>query len=230
MNPNQFEDFVLKQKDLNLLINEHKFGVLSAIKHTDEMTPAFIDWISPKYYEAFIKIYKTHYKEKRGVIFSLFHTSFLANKATCEKISEILLPHIELIAEQTNKFHELISINVKNCYNGAASLFLPYERLSAAILNTFETQTLAPKRAEYISTLIDIAQLLIKASPRKSDTEFIIFRQVISELSKFNLTDEQAHKVEQLDLKVKGKAVWIYVSLIIIFISIFSTCKSQIFG
>ena len=77
MDNSRFEAIVAKDKYLNLLINEHKFGVMANIKKTPEMDAEFVDWVSPKYLEAFKTVYKKHAAENPAIIGTVLRMKFL---------------------------------------------------------------------------------------------------------------------------------------------------------
>ncbi|NOQ70591.1 MAG: hypothetical protein GQ574_01235 [Crocinitomix sp.] len=224
MNSDQFEAFVANNKDLNLLINKQNFGVLSSIKKTDEMTKEFINWVSPKYYEAFVKVYKKYYLDKRGVVYALFRTSFLANEATLEKISKTIQRRLEYTLDRTKKFHESIALNPKNCVSALPTLDFPFDREATAIFENFKSQTIAEKRNEYRQYLMAIAKILNQFSPRKNEVEHRIYMSVRAELILMDMTPEQKQELEKQQLKFSGKAVWSILGIVIILIIIMLRC------
>jgi hypothetical protein len=226
MNPDQFEKFVLENKDLDLLINKQNFGVMSFIKKTDEMTPEFIDWISPKYYDAFVTVYKKYYLDKRGVVYALFRTSFLANEATLEKISEIVIGRLDLMMEWTKKFHKSISINPKNCKTVVPTLTFPFDKEVTAIFENFKSQLVALKEEEYKRDLVAIAKILKQFSQRKNEHEFRIYMNVCAQLVELDLTAEQKLQLEGdvNKIKLSGKAVWPILGAVIALILIMLRC------
>ncbi|MFT5819953.1 MAG: hypothetical protein ACI8ZM_001178 [Crocinitomix sp.] len=230
MHPNQFETFVLENKDLDLLINKQNFGVLSSIKKTDEMTPEFIDWISPKYYDAFVKVYKKHYLDKRGVVYSLFRTSFLANQVTLEKISNIVVKRLNYILERTKEFHDSISINPNNCSAARPNLDFPLDREATAIFENFKSQIVEEKKVEYRKDLMAIAKILKQFTQRKNEIEFGVYMLVCTEVVKLNLTPEQKRELEAdaNQIKLSGRAVWPILGSVIVLIIIMLRCAGSI--
>lgn len=68
------------------------------------MTPEFVDWISPKYFEAIEKIEERYTSETASELCSALRMNFLANEATQNKIIERFLPRLDTYNEDWQNF------------------------------------------------------------------------------------------------------------------------------
>jgi hypothetical protein len=102
MSENQFENTLEENEGLNNLIAENKINTFTTLPKKDKFDDAFIDWLSPKFYNSFTSIYKNQINEKnKSGLISLIRSEWLCNIETENKIYDFLKPHIEKTIQQS---------------------------------------------------------------------------------------------------------------------------------
>lgn len=107
MSDNQFENILAENESLKNLITENKINTFTKLPKKDKFDDAFIDWLSPKFYDTFTTLYESQInaKNKSGLI-SLIRSEWLCNEETETKIYDYLKPHIEKTIQQSNDLKE----------------------------------------------------------------------------------------------------------------------------
>ncbi len=217
----KYNEIVTGNKSLNLLINEKKYSTLSSIKRTDEMDQAFVDWISPKYYDAFVTVYANNRNGDRGPISAALRASFLANKDVMAKLSDTLIHHIDQAIESANDFLKIIRVSKYDAITGLDKINPMLDPLVVTILNKVETEQMSVKKQEFGEVLIEIAGILKRVRRMSDEISFKIYEKVINRLQEINFESELKKEALAHQTKFESKASWhIVVSIIVIILLI----------
>lgn len=105
-----FEQTLENNPSLNKLITNEEISMMTKFKKTGEFSSEFIDWLSPKYYEAFVSIFETVVgSEKEVKMIALLNAPKYCNEVTKEKILDFIVPYIksksELATSTLNSFN-----------------------------------------------------------------------------------------------------------------------------
>ncbi|WP_299110850.1 hypothetical protein [uncultured Winogradskyella sp.] len=102
MSEQQFENILAENESLNNLITNQKINTFTKLPKKSDFDSAFIDWLSPKFYNSFTSIYNAQInaKNKSGLI-SIIRSEWLCNEETEHKIYDFLKPHIEKTIQQS---------------------------------------------------------------------------------------------------------------------------------
>ena len=218
MNSVEFEQLVTNNKHLNLLINEQQFSVLSPLKKTAEMTPEFIDWVSPKYYDSFMAIYDKCIAENEGTVCSVLRVSFLANAETQSKIVDFLMPKIDESIKEIDQFYQVVNNNRHDAIIAMGHLKVPFSYLTDAIYKHLNTPELNAKKEVFSDLLLKTADIMKRFSPRRNALEFSIYEKITARLKSLGLKGEQSDQVVQHEKTLKNKGTWYVVGTVIILI------------
>ena len=222
MDANTFEKIVVSNKDLSLLINEQKYSVFMNIKNTDQMTADFIDWISPKYYDAFLAIYERHIEKNPGLICALLRITFLANTETHEKLAELLMPQIDIAIADIIQFHRVVKNRKSDAIVALKRLQEPFNYLTTAILININTPEVLEKKEVFGIRLLEVSEIMRLFTQINSPIEFGIYKQSVEILKKLEIYGEREVHVVRPEKKPNQKAIWYVVGAILIIILILS--------
>lgn len=214
----EYEDIVKNNSHLNLLINEHQYSILCTIKPSEAFTTDFIDWISPKYFEALKAIYANSIEENQGTICSVLRASFLANAETHEKMTTFLAPHIDKATENAVQFYRVINNNRHDAITAIERIGDAYDYLTRAIFSHVNSAEMEAKKREYAETMLKIADIMRKFRPRSGDIEFAIYTTVTEVLKELNVEADQQEVIHEHTQTVKRKNNWYIVGTIAILI------------
>ena len=216
MDSQSFEKIVSNQKYLNLLINDHKYGVMCNIKKTPDMNSEFIDWISPRYYTAFIAIYNNHFEKNKGIVFHVLQASFLANKQTHQKLADFFSSHIDHVIEDMNTFYLIIEKKRHDASTAFIKLKQPFDLLTKSIFNTINTPELKEKKEQYCDTLLACADIMYHFSPSRDKIEFAIYKKMIDHIKVLNGKGNKNPDLKEHDRHIKTKTNWYIIMFIIL--------------
>lgn len=221
MDHSAFEKIVSDHSDLNLLINEQKFGPLCNIKKTKEMTPEFIDWISPKYYDSFVAIYERLIKTKQGVIAAVMRVQFLANDETKDRMVEFMSERIAKTMELTDKLEAHVSVNkfkAEPALKLVGSIMSP---LNIAIFKHLEAPSMAEKKKVFADKMLDIADQMKEYSARRHPEQFMVYEALTNQLGQIALRGNASERVAEHGKNQSSKSnTAIAISVIVIILII----------
>lgn len=218
MSESDFEKIVANDKYLNILINEHKFGVMANIKKSPAMTDEFIDWLSPKYYEAFEAIYKNNIDEKPAIIGTVLRMNFLANEATKEKLAQFFLPKLDdaiLDAESlktlvaNKKFDSKIAVKHLERISGP---------LNQAVFKHLKHPLIAEKKKVLGEKLLEASDLLSGVSVDRNTEAFGVYTLITAAAEQLNVGGAQQQRIVQHEQNQNSKMIWSTIIGLIIFI------------
>lgn len=212
-----FEKIVSEHKNLNALIHEHKSSPFMFVKERKEMTPEFIDWISPKYFEAFQVINERRKGDNTGAINTVLRESYLANVDTKVMMAEILMPEIESSIKSLGIFLEQITESKYKSIEYLTELANGLYNVTINALRYLETETLVDKKKVYSNLLLAIADRFKNVSKMRDEINFNLYVKVNEALKNLKLEGEMVeNRVEMHQKKLGRKGIWYIVWAIII--------------
>ncbi|NOQ70590.1 MAG: hypothetical protein GQ574_01230 [Crocinitomix sp.] len=219
----EFEQIVAKDKYLNLLINEHKFGVMANIKKTSQMTDEFIDWISPKYYDAFKAIYDKCIADKKGVVSTVLRMIFLANSETKEMIGEFLCPKLDESIAEAHKLEKHVrqkKFKPEPAIEYLGRIFSPFNK--GIFKHLEKTPAIDAKKKELTDFMLGISDQMKDLKANRDAEQFIVYSMIVTNLEEFKPQGEQQNRLVQHEQNETNKNVWAIIVTIVIFLILMS--------
>lgn len=211
-----FEKLVAEDKNLNVLINQKKYGAIMTIRRKDWMTPDFIDWISPKYFLAFTTIYENNKSDNVAAVCAVIRESFLANQETKEKMAEILWPKLNESIESLDVFLTQINESKYKSIEYINELALGLNILTVSTFKNLEASTLIEKKEKYSTLLLRVADRFKKVSKRRDRINYDFYEKVNRVLKSLDLEGDFAERVEVHEKRLGRKDVWYVVGTVVI--------------
>ena len=221
MENSSFESIINSQKDLDLLINEKRFGVMCKVKKTAEMTPEFIDWVSPKYLEAFQHILNRHGAEKPGVVVAVIRMNFLANAETKDKMVEKAQPYIDQMYKDVAVFRELVSVRKFNAETAVKQSNKVFNPIVWGLFQHLKTPAVQAEKKQVGEELLAISDLLKDYKANRHAEQFFVYQTVIQKMNDLKLDGQQqaqvkSHEVNQSNKATIGIIITVIVAILII--------------
>lgn len=214
MSENQFENILAENESLNNLITNNKINTFTKLPQKNKFDDAFIDWLSPKFYNTFTSIYEEQInaKNKSGLI-SLIRSEWLCNEETENKIYAYLKPHIDKTIQQS----EAIKTKFNNT-KGTEELVKLTNEIDEDIIN-YVNKVLFTKKNESIRVFkekltgdsIEICQIL-RDKKMSKDVKNILVSSITETFRNISLEKSQSQSLNTHQSKAKSSMT---ISLII---------------
>ncbi len=213
-----FEKLVSEDKNLNSLINNQKYGAIMTIRHKEWMTPDFIDWVSAKYFDAFINIYEHNKNDNIGAVCGVIRENFLANQQTKEKMAKFLMPGLDQSIESLNTFLKQIKESKYNSLEYLNELGIGLSILTVTIFKNLETEILAEKKGKYSKLLLGIADRFKNVSKMRDRINFDLYERVNTVLKSLDLEGSLGERVEKHEKSLGRKGTWYVIGFVFLII------------
>lgn len=205
MHNEAFEEIVKSQKDLNLLINEKKFGIFCKIKKTDKMTPEFIDWISPKYLESLEFIYEKHIKFNPAIIGGVLRMSFLANSETKKKLDDVVKLEFTKSLEAGDTLSEMANTKTFDMKTGLDLLKDMFSVIPLSMFRNFDEPFVHDFKKELTNKCLEIADKMKGLKSSRHMEQFVVYEDLLARLKKLNIGTEGETKLKGHEKNVRSK-------------------------
>lgn len=214
MSENKFENILAENESLKNLITEHKINTFTKLPKKDKFDDAFIDWLSPKFYETFTAIYESQINEKnKSGLISLIRSEWLCNEETENKIYGFLNPHIEKTIQQS----EALKAKFNNTKDTEELVKLTNE-IDEDIINYInkalfakENESIKAFKEKLTGDSIEICQILREKKMSK-DVKNILISSITESFNNISLAKTQSASLNTHQSKAKSSMT---VSLVI---------------
>ncbi|GAB5563676.1 MAG: hypothetical protein Wins2KO_07390 [Winogradskyella sp.] len=218
-----FETTLANHESLQKLINEKDINTFVKFPSFDTFSSEFIDWLSPKYHEAFLDIYNTHSgTKKESKVVKLINSTWFCNAETSEKIVEFLLPRLQA----TN----VLSQELEKKINGNRDLEVIL-KVSGSLVNnvlTYVNKAIFdkdhPKIQEQKNAIIDNCLAVcdeLKRYKASSEIEFSMFNGILDRLKSVKMNEAQQIKYDSYLKKSQSSSnKYVIVTVIIVIIAL----------
>ncbi|UKN00112.1 hypothetical protein K6119_10240 [Paracrocinitomix mangrovi] len=196
MENEKFEQIVQAQKDLNLLINEKKFGILCKIKKTDEMTPEFIDWLSPKYFDSLQHIYNKHHIQNPQIVGAVIRMSFLANEETKLKVKDLIQFELDKSLKAASKLVQLAEIRKFSLEDGKKCLEDMFSLITLSVMRNVDEPFVHEFKKDFVNRSLAAADKMKGLKASRDMEQFIIYENLLDKLEKNNILEGKSEKFE----------------------------------
>ena len=190
-----FEQTLENNPSLNKLITNEEISMMTKFKKTGEFSSEFIDWLSPKYYEAFVSIFETVVgSEKEVKMIALLNAPKYCNEVTKEKILDFIVPYIksksELATSTLNSFNApgLDFIQKMQYANVIKKELLSY--VNIVLFKHFDSPKIEEDKTNIINCSLKITDSY-KSVKASNEFEFKIFTDLLVRFEKLKLNDKQ---------------------------------------
>ncbi|MFT5819952.1 MAG: hypothetical protein ACI8ZM_001177 [Crocinitomix sp.] len=217
MNQTQFENIVESDHYLNMLINKQTYGIKASIKKTSTMTPAFIDWVSPKYYDSFKNIYDRNKDKNPMTVAAVVNECFLGKPEVHEALALLFMSNVDQALAASTKFHKTVSILKDVALEEFPKFNTAVDDLSFAAIRSIDTVEIRKKREQFAENLLATINLLDVKSKSRSPKEFKVYEKLTAILERMNLDGEQKEQVVSHEKIVNKKNTW-YIIGVVLFI------------
>ncbi|MUU78555.1 hypothetical protein [Winogradskyella endarachnes] len=218
-----FESILLEHEGLNKLITEKDLNTFVKFPSFDTFSTAFIDWLSPKYYEAFVEIYTTHLgTKKEAKVVKLINSTWFCNAETTDRIVEFLSERLDTTVELSKQLNKKITgnKNLEDIISVSSSMVndvLNY--VNKAIFEKNHPE-IADKKNEILDNSLAVCEEL-KQYKASSEVEFTMFNGILDRLKSIKLNEAQSVRYQACVNKSKSssnKYLIVTVILVILFI------------
>ena len=218
-----FEQILQEHEALNKLIKEKELNTFTKFPSIDNFSEAFIDWLSPQYYEAFITIYNTHLGTKsEAKVVKVINSVWFCNKATTDKIVDFLSSRLEATVVLSKELKDKIVGNkdledIINVSSLTVKGVLNY--VNKAIFEK-DNPRIEEKKDKILDNTLSICEEL-KQYKASSGVEFTLFNGILDRLKNIKLNPSQAARYQACISKSKSSSnKYIAVSVIIAIIAL----------
>ncbi|MBR9913305.1 MAG: hypothetical protein GYB32_00525 [Algicola sp.] len=203
-----FETQLLEHESLHKLIKEHDINTFAKLPSKDTFSEAFIDWISPKYYDAFVSIYNTHLGQKsESKVVKVINSPWICNTETKERLVAMLIPRLEAAEQLSKELQQSIDGNkdlevIIQVSGSLANSVLNYP--NKAIFEV-EHPNIISKKNNIIDHALSICEEL-KQYKASSSVEFTFFNGLLDKMKSIHFNEEQQQRYDACLSKSKSSS------------------------
>ncbi|WP_299102375.1 hypothetical protein [uncultured Winogradskyella sp.] len=219
----KFESILLEHETLNKLITEKDLNTFVKFPSFDTFSTEFIDWLSPKYYEAFVEIYNTHLgTKKEAKVVKLINSTWFCNAETTNRIVEFLSERLDATVELSKQLNKKITgnKNLEDIINVSAAMVNDVLNYINKAIFEKNLPVITKKKDEILDNSLAVCEEL-KQYKASREVEFQMFNGILDRLKSIKLNPEQQVRYDACISKSKSssnKYVIITVILVILFI------------
>ena len=219
-----FEQILKNDINLNKLITNKEISLMTKLTKPEVFSSEFIDWLSPKYYEAFVSIFeKVVGSEKEAKMVALLNAPKYCNEETKDKIIDFLVPYIksksELATITLSSFNAPGLDYVKKLQ---FAFVIKKELLSYVNIGIFKYFN-SPKIEEDKTNIINCSLKITdsyKSAKASNEIDFKLFTDLLIRFEKLKLNDKQRAVFNTFKTKEKNSInknyIWGGVVIVII--------------
>ncbi len=218
-----FESILQEHETLNKLIKEKDLNTFTKFPSKNNFSSEFIDWLSPKYQEAFLEIYNTHLgTKKESKVVKLINSTWFCNDETTENIVEFLLPKLEA----TNVLSQELAKKIDG--NKDLEVIL---KVSGSLVNNVLTYVnkaifekdhpkIQEKKNEIVNNCLAVCDEL-KRYKASSEIEFSMFNGILDRLRSIKMNETQQLRYNSFLKKSQSSSnKYVIVTVIIVIIAL----------
>ncbi|WP_138432839.1 hypothetical protein [Winogradskyella algicola] len=218
-----FESTLQEHETLNKLITEKDLNTFTKFPTKNNFSSEFIDWLSPKYQEAFLEIYNTHLgTKKEAKVVKLINSTWFCNAETTENIVEFLLPRLEA----TNVLSQELAKKIDG--NKDLEVIL---KVSGALVNNVLTYVnkaifekdhpkIQEKKNEIVDNCLAVCDEL-KRYKASSEIEFSMFNGILDRMRSIKMNETQQLKYNSFLKKSQSSSnKYVIITVIIVIIAL----------
>lgn len=220
-----FEDIILNDKDLNMLLNTKEIAGLSDFSRLS-INSEFKEYIKETYYQSFKSIFKTYSDSNfnEAKINSLLRSvDYLATDEVKDSIALHISPILDTSIESLENVKKLVLSNHPKIETQGLVLDDALSSIVINICNKFDSNTdIMTKKKKIIELCLDICDDVSKVNPKKEPFKYAINNMIINNLEKINNFDSLEARFKIATSKISNKRTgieikyWLFVAVIVI--------------